>query len=145
MADDDTSYLYEDLYGGAEDGIPGLGDSSKESTSTGASSASAGAVVPPPSASPSGQPQPIATVDTDRAFSPSVQNYEQRGARFQGPYTPPVGGVRVSRDSEERPVNVRPSDMPDEGQVFFFHDAIWTGFSVTPCDRPLAGSCSATR
>jgi hypothetical protein len=111
MADEDTSYLYEDLYGGAEKGIPGLVDdvSKDDDTST---------YNPPPrhsASSSSSAARPIATFDSERSSAAQTkQEYEQRESRYQGPYTPSVG---VSRDSEERPVNVRPSDMPDEGRV----------------------------
>jgi hypothetical protein len=132
--EEDDSYLYEDLYGGAEDGIAGLADSTETSLATTSRQESTSGVSEPAPASGGAQPQPIPTFDSEsfggdqnEAQQQSTQINDTR-SRFQGPYSHPVGGISVAGKAGERPMNVRPSEMPDEGQVHTHPGLLLAGF-----------------
>jgi hypothetical protein len=119
--EEDDSYLYEDLYGGAEEGIAGLSDSpvlTPKPDPTDDNLATESQPPIPEAAAPSAQAQPI------QSYHHHEQQQQQRSSssQFQGPsYTHPVGGVSaMGKMGGDKPMNVRPSEMPDEGQVFFF-------------------------
>jgi hypothetical protein len=132
--EEDDSYLYEDLYGGAEDGIAGLADTTETPVATTSNTQGSGAPEAAPTAGQATQPQPIPTFESG-SFGGGQSESQQEGydqqqqarPRFQGPYTHPVGGVSLVGKTGERPMNVRPSEMPDEGQVHTLHPSLFLG------------------